>query len=535
MMKFRLVICFFFLLILFGCKQQEQTVANYYNPVFDQTGKQFLDVSVPRPGALDSTVLVRSNLRDTKYFFSDTIMLPDEFYFDYAELMVPVDLINAKPPTYDTFLVAKEYLYSRDFVDELFPVLPDSVLKSIQSDTLLTPNSAGAAGIHHSIDTIGFNPLTDEWKQFYSAGEILTDTTRDLFMADTILADQLKLAPWKINDSIPYFDNMETVFVDSTLKLLLDTVFVEVFDSSKIIPQMAFDVMCDELTDTLTRTDTILWEHEVTFRRFYPEDVDVFVDMVRVAGGTFKIGSNYYDEDERPATRLRVSGFLLSKHEVTNKLFCYFLNDMECDSLGRVNGIKVIDLYHPLTHITRNHFTGEFIADKGWEDYPVVNVSWIGAQMFCKMTGGRLPSEAEWEYAARGGKYARRYYTNWQKSETEYEYLYAGGNYMGALGWFVDNSRGGVWKVGLRKPNELGLYDMSGNVWEWCYDKYQRDFYARNGDSTDPMCLAGGDARVNRGGSWSSDATYCRVATRNYLAQYDMNPYLGFRLIRKLK
>ncbi|MDA3817990.1 MAG: SUMF1/EgtB/PvdO family nonheme iron enzyme [Prolixibacteraceae bacterium] len=532
MIKLHLLIYFSILLVFFSCKQKEQTVANYYEPAFDQTGKQYVDVSVPKPGALDSNVLVRSNIRDTRLFFSDTITLPDEFYFDFTELMVPVDLINAKPPTFDTFLVAREYLYSRKFVDDLFPVLPDSVLEALGNDTLYASTVIDTSGIDNDHPRASF---LSESKEFYSEKEILADTTRDLFMADTILADQLEIAPWKINDSIPYFENMETVFVDSTLRLLLDTVYVEVFDSSKIIPQMSFDEMCNELADTISRTDTILWDNEVTFRIFYPGDVDVFVDMVYVSGGTFTIGSNYYDEDERPATRLRVSRFLLSKHEVTNKLFCYFLNDMEGDSLGRINGIKIIDIYHPLTRIKRNPFTGEFSAEKGWENYPVVNVSWIGAQMFCKMTGGRLPTEAEWEYAARGGKYARRYYANWKKSETEYEYLYAGGNHMYQLGWFVDNSRGGVWKVGIRKPNELGLYDMSGNVWEWCYDKYQSNFYARNGDSTDPMCLSGGDTRVNRGGCWSSDATYCRIANRNYLAQYDMNPYLGFRLMRPFK
>ncbi|HKK81325.1 MAG TPA: hypothetical protein VJ909_03710, partial [Prolixibacteraceae bacterium] len=283
MIKPHLLICFLFLFILNGCKQQEETVANYYDPVFDQTGKQYVDVTVPEPGALDSTVLVRSNIRDTKLFFSDTIVLPDEFYLDYAELMVPVELINAKPPTYDTFLVAKEYLYARKFVDELFPILPDSVWSMLKGDTLYNSSQSHTGdGITGSVRENISN--LDDSKDFFSATEIKADSARDLFMADTILADQTELAPWRINDSIPYFENMENVFVDSTLKLLLDTVYVEVFDSSKIIPQLSFNVMCDELTDTLNRTDTILWEHDVTFRIFYPDDVDVFVEMVRVGG-----------------------------------------------------------------------------------------------------------------------------------------------------------------------------------------------------------------------------------------------------------
>ncbi|MDA3879943.1 MAG: formylglycine-generating enzyme family protein [Prolixibacteraceae bacterium] len=530
-MKQALVFLFIILIFTF-CKQQEQTVANYYEPVFDQTGKQILQVNLPATSSLDSTVLIRSNLRDTRYYFSDTIIITEEFYFDYAELIVPVELINAKPPTFDTFLIAREYLYSHEFADILFPVIPDSI-RLLLADSLYANTQLSQS---HT-DTHTQHSDSVFYEGFYTYNEIVSDTTRDLFMADSILKMQTELAPWKIYDSIPYFNNMENVFVDSTLKLLLDTVYVEVFDSSKIIPQMPFDVMCDEFSDTISRDDIILWENEVVFRIFYPDDIDVFVEMVRVKGGTFKIGSDFYDYDERPATNLRITGFLLGKYEITNEVFCYFLNDMKCDSLGNIDGIKVIDLYHPLTKTRRNNFTGDFTPVKGWEDHPVVNVSWVGAQMFCKMGGGRLPSEAEWEYAARGGQYARKYPTNRDKSDFEYDYLYAGGNYMGELGWFVDNSRGMVWKGGLQKPNELGLHDMSGNVWEWCYDKYRSDFYARNGDSTDPMCLVSDkvNTRVNRGGSWSSDATYCRVANRNYLNQFELNPYLGFRIMRPLK
>lgn len=532
------VLTFLILSIFFSnCKQQEQSIANYYEPVFDQTGKQIEQVDIPEPGSLDSTVLIRSNLRDTRYFFSDTILITEEFYFDYAELMVPVELINAKPPTYDTFLVARDYLYSHKFADTYFPVIPDSIRLLLGDSISANMKYTGNIDSHSPTDTSTYQTDSVFYEDYYLYHEIVGDDRRDLFRADSILQAQTELAPWKIHDSIPYFSNMETIFVDSTLRLLLDTVYIEVFDSSKIIPQMSFDVMCDEFADTLSRTDTILWEHEVVFWIFYPEDVDVFVEMVRVPGGLFKIGSNFYDFDERPATNLRMSGFLLGKYEITNEEFCYFLNDMECDSLGMVDGVKVIDLEHPLTRITRNRFTGECFPDKGWEDYPVVNVSWHGAQMFCTMGGGRLPSEAEWEYAARGAKYARKYSVNWDKSDFEYDYLYAGGNYMGQLGWFVDNSRGTIWKGGMLKPNELGLYDMSGNVWEWCYDKYRSDFYARNGDSTDPMCLTSDKvgARVNRGGSWSSDATYCRVTNRNYLNEFDMNPYLGFRIMKPFK
>jgi formylglycine-generating enzyme required for sulfatase activity len=113
----------------------------------------------------------------------------------------------------------------------------------------------------------------------------------------------------------------------------------------------------------------------------------------------------------------------------------------------------------------------------GYEDYPVVNVTWQGAQIFCSILNGKQPSEAEWEFAARGGVYAIRSYTGINKDDFEYEYRFAGGNVMTERGWFVDNSYGRTHKVGMLKPNQLGIFDMCGNVWEWCYDKYNKDFY----------------------------------------------------------
>lgn len=115
----------------------------------------------------------------------------------------------------------------------------------------------------------------------------------------------------------------------------------------------------------------------------------------------------------------------------------------------------------------------------------------------------------------------------------EYLYLYAGAYYMSDVGWFVDNSHGDVWAVGRKMPNELGLFDMCGNVWEWCYDKYNNQFYRINDRSLDPMCLTGPNVRVNRGGSWSNDAIFCRVTNRNFLDAYNYNPYLGFRYMRE--
>ncbi|MCR4573642.1 MAG: formylglycine-generating enzyme family protein, partial [Lentisphaeria bacterium] len=125
-----------------------------------------------------------------------------------------------------------------------------------------------------------------------------------------------------------------------------------------------------------------------------------------------------------------------------------------------------------------------------------------------------LPTEAQWEYAARGGN----------KSSG---YTFSGGNILDYVGWHDGNSNGSTCPVEQLKPNELGFYDMSGNVWEWCLDWYG-DYTA--GDAVDPVGPVSGSNRVRRGGSWGDDARYCRSALRFNGGPSFSSSYLGFRL-----
>ncbi|MBN2805512.1 MAG: SUMF1/EgtB/PvdO family nonheme iron enzyme [Prolixibacteraceae bacterium] len=591
----KLLAVFVLLWVMAQCKTPEP--ARVYTPVFDQTTRQYVKTTPHRPD-LDTSVLIRSNVLENLVIALDTISLEEQFTLESAELAVPLELINEKPPLYDTFLVVADYRYPASYVDLLFPVIPLAIIEAMtsdqngSSDTLhpeqlslseVSPNKkpmvSESAPSHKAskkpsiflskkerlarknrkeIDKIlalkqaetsegkTVNVVQEEVladtilaaeplvvKEIYTRDEILADTTRDLLDATNILDQHLSEVAWKIGDSIPFYHGMDSYFLDSSLIILYDTVYVEVIDSSRMVPQLSFDSLTNIQLEKLELVFRFYVNERLIFKVFHPEIDDVFIDMIRVQGGDFKLGNNEFDDDERPATALTVSSFLLSQYEVTNKLFCYFLDDQLCDSLGQIEGIPVIDLDHPETRIQRNRFTGKFTVSGGYDEYPVVNVTWIGAQMFCKYAGGRLPSEAEWEYAARGGIYARRFYLNAAKTDYDYVNRYAGGNYLGELGWFVDNSRGQVWVGGRKHPNELGLYDMSGNVWEWCYDKYSKDAYKRINRSRNPMFLEGGNLRVNRGGSWSSDALYCRVSNRNFLDQYGKNQYLGFRLMRE--
>lgn len=170
---------------------------------------------------------------------------------------------------------------------------------------------------------------------------------------------------------------------------------------------------------------------------------------------------------------------------------------------------------------------GQWVVEAGYERHPVIYVSWLGAQAYCAwlrtQTGHawRLPSEAEWEYAAGGGANKR---TKWAGTNEQKE--------LGEYAWYDANSGGTTHPVGEKKPNSLGLYDMSGNVWEWCEDDWHGSYQGAPGDGSAWVDSPQGSYRVLRGGSWDDSLVTCRVANRGNNDPTYRNYYLGFRLAR---
>ena len=257
-----------------------------------------------------------------------------------------------------------------------------------------------------------------------------------------------------------------------------------------------------ESTDKATRSFAreILAVHSVDIAS-EPVANDVYVDQktgitfVWIPPGEFQMGSNKITDEEKPIHTVKISrGLWLGKYPVTNADYQRFLQSNK-------------DLKKPEYWDNRRFNQPE---------QPVVGVSWDEAAAFCKWVGGRLPTEAEWEYACRAG------------TSTEYSFG-DDESKLGEYGWFEANSNGQTQPVGAKNPNPWGLCDMHGNVWEWCADRYDKGYYA-NSPRVDPRGPNEGSDRVRRGGSWFSSAGDCRSAYRIRLPPSYRFNNLGFRV-----
>ena len=214
--------------------------------------------------------------------------------------------------------------------------------------------------------------------------------------------------------------------------------------------------------------------------------------MIAVEGGTFMMGSSDDDSDayywEKPVHQVTLSSFSIGETEVTQELWQAVMGTNPSDFTGSKRPVECVSWNDCQTFITElNQLTGQTF---------------------------RLPTEAEWEFAARGGNQSNGY-------------TYSGSNTIGDVAWYTDNSGDSTHPVATKAANELGIYDMSGNVWEWCQDWYG-DY--SSGSQTNPTGPSSGASRVVRGGCWNLIATYCRLAYRDYFTPSVTYRILGLRL-----
>jgi len=241
------------------------------------------------------------------------------------------------------------------------------------------------------------------------------------------------------------------------------------------------------------------------------------VEMVLISGGSFEMGSPKSVEMDEPAHEVQVSPFYLDKYEVTQEEYQRVMGTNPSRWKGKRKPVEQIRWANAAQYCNaRSGLEGLVPAyDPGtWE---------------CDLeaTGYRLPTEAEWEYAARAGAKSEYFFGRSPSKLKDHA-------------WFKENCTRRPQSVGSRQPNPWGLYDMYGNVWEWCNDFYQEEYY-RQSPPRDPRGPTTGENRVVRGGCWNSRPDECRSAYRNYenpgytdvCFGKDIHGFVGFRCVRK--
>ena len=253
------------------------------------------------------------------------------------------------------------------------------------------------------------------------------------------------------------------------------------------------------------------------------ENLDIFEnldydEMVAVEGGTFLMGAtaeqaSIAESNEFPVHQVTLSDFYIGKYEVTQKMWEYVISYTGKCADGSSLSAYLLDVWigddNPSSSIGLGvNYPAYYVSYEDIVDIFIPRLNRITGKTF------RLPTEAEWEYVARGGNKSKGY-------------KYSGSNTIADV-WYTSNSLSKTHEVGTKVPNELGIYDMSGNVWEWCSDWYGS---YDSSSQTNPIGPTTGDNRVLRGGSWITDARCCRVSYRSRSISSYRYDHVGFRLV----
>lgn len=232
------------------------------------------------------------------------------------------------------------------------------------------------------------------------------------------------------------------------------------------------------------------------------------VEMVEVEGGTFLMGSDKGEADEKPVHEVKIANFLIGKYSVTQELWENIMGSNPSMFKGNKRPVENVSWYDAV------EFCNKLCEKEGLKKA----YSGSGDNVACDFAsaGFRLPREAEWEFAARGGNKSKGY-------------RFSGSDNIDEVAWYWDKSDDSTHDSGTKQANELGIYDMTGNVWEWCWD-WKWDYGSL--DQTDPRQSKTGFVRVNRGGSWYNHMKSCRVRRRDENLPDCRLDILGFRVVR---
>lgn len=246
--------------------------------------------------------------------------------------------------------------------------------------------------------------------------------------------------------------------------------------------------------------------------------------FVQIKGGKFIMGTINGDSDESPEKIIKLESFYIGIHEVTNEQYCRFLNELQPD-------VSVLSGYINLKGKWKNlnckiyRKDSVYYVEEGFEHYPVIFVSWYGADAYCKYYGLRLPTEAEWEYAASGRNSKFRFLPFIKRKRKYSDFS------LSDVSWFENNSENNIHKIMQKFPNPSGIYDMQGNVAEWCNDWYAHDYYNVS-KPNNPKGPKKGDFKSYRGGSWVNSQKMLRIKNRRAANPRSMKSTIGFRVVK---
>ena len=242
--------------------------------------------------------------------------------------------------------------------------------------------------------------------------------------------------------------------------------------------------------------------------------VERFIDrnFIKVKGGIYKMGTNYGESNESPQHKVRLESFHILKHEITQKLYKKIMGENPSKFIGNKRPVENISWYDAIKFCNK-------LSEK-YKLNPVYKI--YGDDVTCNWdnNGFRLPTEAEWEYAARGANRSNNY--KYSGSNTPYE-----------VAWYKENANGRTHDVETKAPNEIGAYDMSGNVYEWCWD-WADDEYYKVSKYSNPKGPKDGEYKIFRGGCYANKKVDIRNANRRYYYPSYHKEVVGFRIVKNI-
>jgi formylglycine-generating enzyme required for sulfatase activity len=281
------------------------------------------------------------------------------------------------------------------------------------------------------------------------------------------------------------------------------------------------------IQDRVAEEERLERDRQAKANQLEEERLESVYAMVRVPSGSFQMGDTASSgrDNERPVHTVTLSAFYIGKYEVTQALYKSIMRDNPSKFKGGNLPVEQVSWYDAI------EFCNKLSEMEGLTPYYTINktdgsdvnntssydkLKWLVTRN-TSANGYRLPTEAEWEYVAKGG------------NGSPGNYMYSGSNNIDSVAWYDGNSGSTSHAVGTKAPNDLGIYDMSGNVWEWCWDWYGN--YS-SGTQTDPTGMSSGSFRVLRGGSWGHSAQFARFTYRDIGNPSYQYYNLGFRLVR---